>query len=525
LHYGFIIDQDSCIGCHACTVACKTEHQVPLGVNRTWVKYIEKGAWPDTSRFFSVMRCNHCTDAPCVEICPTTALFKRDDGIVDFDTDRCIGCKSCMQACPYDALYIDPGDHTAQKCNYCVHRVEVSLEPACVVVCPTEAIVAGDLDDPTTKIARWVANEELYQRAPEQGTKPNLWYKGVAAESIDPLGAARPDDGGIWRDPPGMEQSWLTVDLTGGTQLPEPSGPEVVASNGDPARVVYANEFPMPWGWRVSSYFLTKGVAAGIAIAALVALLFGAGTESAWMRWVAPLVAGLLLLVTGALLVADLKRPDRFFYLLTKGNPGSWLVRGAWILGAYAAVLGVWFLAGIFGLDTIVTVAVAVAALVALGVAGYTAYLFAQAEARDLWQGPLLLWHMLAAALVAGGGASLVAAGLFGPEGVGAESIDAFAWTMLIGAAAVGVLAIVELASKHPTRNAEEGFHHLTRGAFSTEWWSGLALTVVVPVVLGIAVLAGGTVWFGALGGVAGMVGIWLVDDAFVKAGQSVPLS
>jgi formate hydrogenlyase subunit 6/NADH:ubiquinone oxidoreductase subunit I len=471
------------------------------------------------------MRCNHCSDAPCVEICPTTALFKRDDGIVDFDTDRCIGCKSCMQACPYDALYIDPGDRTAQKCNYCVHRVEVSLEPACVVVCPTEAIIAGDLDDPTTKIARWVANEELYQRAPEQGTKPNLWYKGVAAESIDPLGAARPNDGGIWRDPPGIEQSWLTVDLTGGTQLPEPSGPEVVASNGDPARVVYANEFPMPWGWRVSSYFLTKGIAAGIAIAALVALLFGAGTDSAWMRWVAPLVAGLLLLVTGALLVADLKRPDRFFYLLTKGNPGSWLVRGAWILGAYAAVLGVWFIGGVADQGDLLRVTITVAAVVALGVAGYTAFLFAQAEARDLWQSPLLLWHMLAGALVVGGGASLIAAGLFGPEGMGAESIDAFAGTMLIGAAAVGALAIVELASKHPTRNAEEGFHHLTRGAFSAEWWSGLALSAVVPVVLGIAVLAGVTVWFGALGGVAGMVGIWLVDDAFVKAGQSVPLS
>ena len=188
-------------------------------------------------------------------------------------------------------------------------------------------------------------------------------------------------------------------------------------------------------------------------------------------------------------------------------------------------MLGVWFLAGIFELDSMVTVAVVVAALVALAVAGYTAFLFAQAEGRDLWQSPLLLWHMLAGALVAGGGASLVAAGLLGPEGVGAESIDAFAGTMLIGALAVGALAIVELASKHPTRNAEEAFHHLTRGAFSAEWWSGLALSAVVPVVLGVAVLAGGTVWFGALGGVAGMVGIWLVDDAFVKAGQSVPLS
>ncbi len=523
-------------------MACKTEHQVPLGVNRTWVKYIEKGAWPDTSRFFSVMRCNHCTDAPCVEICPTTALFRRDDGIVDFDTDRCIGCKACMQGCPYDALYIDPGEHTAQKCNYCVHRIEVSLEPACVVVCPTEAIIAGDLDDPTTKIAQWVASEQLYQRSPEQGTKPNLWYKGVEPESIDPLGAARPEDGGIWRDAPGIEQSWLSIDLTSvdsteDSYQPEPTTPLVAAANGHPARVVYGNDFPMAWGWRVSSYFLTKGIAAGIAMAALIALLFGAGLESTWIRWAAPLVAGLLLLGTGALLVADLKRPDRFFYLLTKGNSGSWLVRGAWILGAYAVVLGVWFIAGILGLDTMVTAAIAVAALVALGVAGYTAFLFGQAEARDLWQNPTLLWHMLGGALVAGGGASLIASAI-GAEVSGPVSAtavlssgsippgtEAFAWTMVIGSAVVGLFAIVDLASKPPTRNAAEGAHHLTKGAFSAEWWSGFSLTVVVPLVLGAAVLAGGTVWFGALGGLAGMVGIWLMDDAFVKAGQSVPLS
>ena len=493
-----------------------------MGVNRTWVKYIEKGSWPDTGRLFSVMRCNHCADAPCVEICPTTALFRRHDGIVDFDTDRCIGCKSCMQACPYDALYIDPGDHTAQKCNYCVHRVEVGLEPACVVVCPTEAIIAGDLDDPASKIARWVATEELYQRAPEQGTSPNLWYKGVEAESIDPLGANRPSDGGIWQDPAGIEQSWLSVDLTDPAYRPEPSGPRVVSTNGEPARVVYGAEFPMPWGWRVSSYFLTKGIAAGIAIAALVALLFGAGTDSTWMAWGGALVAGLLLLATGGLLVADLKRPDRFLYLLTKGNPGSWLVRGAWILGAYAVVLAVWFLAGIAGLDDLVRVAIAVAAVVGVAVAGYTAFLFGQAEARDLWQSPLLLWHMLAGALVVGGGASLIAAAL----GVApSDTVEPFAWTMVIGAVAVGSVAAIEVVSKHPTRNGTEGLYHLTRGALSVEWWSGFFLADLVPLVLGLAVLAGGTVWLGALGGLAGMVGIWMMDDAFVKAGQSVPLS
>ena len=128
--YAFVIDQRKCIGCHACTVACKAEHDVPIGVNRTWVKYIEKGEFPNSRRYFLVNRCNHCDNAPCVTICPTKALFKRKDGIVDFDSSRCIGCKSCMQACPYDALYIDPYSHTAAKCNYCAHRTEVGIEPA-----------------------------------------------------------------------------------------------------------------------------------------------------------------------------------------------------------------------------------------------------------------------------------------------------------------------------------------------------------------------------------------------------------
>ncbi|SRR5712692_11734431 len=108
MNYGFVIDNRKCIGCHACTVACKAEHNVPLGVNRTWVKYIEKGVYPHTRRLFAVHRCNHCADAPCVEICPVTALYARPDGIVDFNNDRCIGCKACTQACPYDALYTTP---------------------------------------------------------------------------------------------------------------------------------------------------------------------------------------------------------------------------------------------------------------------------------------------------------------------------------------------------------------------------------------------------------------------------------
>ena len=122
------------------------------GSTRTWLKYIKTGEFPNTGRSFSVMRCNQCDDAPCMSICPTNALYRADNGVVDFDDDNCIGCKGCMNACPYHALYINPATNTAHKCNFCNHRVEVGLEPACVVVCPTHAIVTGDLDEPVVGI-------------------------------------------------------------------------------------------------------------------------------------------------------------------------------------------------------------------------------------------------------------------------------------------------------------------------------------------------------------------------------------
>ena len=176
MKFGFVLDNRKCIGCHACTVACKSEHDVPVGVNRTFVKQTEKGVYPDSKRLFSVTRCNHCTDAPCVEICPVECLHIRPDGIVDFNSDRCIGCKSCMQACPYDALYIDPDTNTAAKCNYCSPRIEIDLEPACVNVCPEHAIISGDMDDPSSEISQLMSQQNVMVRKPEKGTNPNVFY-------------------------------------------------------------------------------------------------------------------------------------------------------------------------------------------------------------------------------------------------------------------------------------------------------------------------------------------------------------
>ncbi|MBM3162703.1 MAG: 4Fe-4S dicluster domain-containing protein [Chlorobi bacterium] len=126
-------------------------------------------------------------EPPCVDICPVEALQKRPDGIVDFDGRRCIGCKACAQACPYNALYIDSDSHTSAKCNYCAHRKEVGLQSACVTVCPQQAIVSGDLDDPSSKIAALVAVEQTVVRKPEKGTSPKLYYINGDGASLDPL--------------------------------------------------------------------------------------------------------------------------------------------------------------------------------------------------------------------------------------------------------------------------------------------------------------------------------------------------
>src|SRR2546422_11659292 len=154
-----VIDQTRCIGCHACTTACKSENEVPLSVTRTYVKHVDIGEFPQTRRAHQVTRCNQCAHAPCVTACPTTAMFKRADGIVDFDKSICIGCKACMAACPYDAIFINPEDHSAEKCNFCAHRIDVGLEPACVVVCPTQAILVGDMNDQSSYVAQ-IRSEE-----------------------------------------------------------------------------------------------------------------------------------------------------------------------------------------------------------------------------------------------------------------------------------------------------------------------------------------------------------------------------
>ncbi|HET9721370.1 MAG TPA: 4Fe-4S dicluster domain-containing protein [Solirubrobacteraceae bacterium] len=514
MRYGFAIDQRTCIGCHACTVACKTEHEVPVGQFRTWVKYVDKGEYPASTRDFGVMRCNHCTDAPCVTICPTKSLFKREDGIVDFDSDRCIGCKSCMQACPYDAIYIDEDTHTAAKCNFCAHRIDDDLEPACVVVCPTHSIWVGDLDDPASGISKLIATNQTTVRAPEQNTGPNVFYLGADRAVLDPLLA-----------PVGTSYLWASPDEQRAA-VAEDLQPDPVTQ----ARTTLNTAHPRPWGWRVSAYLWTKGVGAGALMVASTAIFAGVELEELGTV-VAPSLALAGTAITGILLTWDLKRPDRVLYIITKANPTSWLFKGALVLTAYGAVAGGWLAAGVAERTGILTAPTArhlVGALrwpttpAAMMTAGYTAFLFDQAEGRDLWQSPLLLWHLLAQAAVAGSG-SLLMASAFSRAGSGPRR-----WltrTFLVASTANLTLLSAEYASRHPTKNAAAAAHMVTHGRYAKLFrWGAIGLGV-----LGAAVAApsagGRRKWWAAAGGAIAQASLLSYESVFVRAGQDVPLS
>ncbi len=459
MRYGFVIDQRTCIGCHACTVACKTEHEVPVGQFRTWVKYIDKGEWPQTTRAFGVMRCNHCTDAPCVAICPTKALFKREDGIVDFDADRCIGCKSCMQGCPYDAIYIDEDTRTAAKCNFCAHRVDDGLEPACVVVCPTRSIWVGDLDDPTSGIAQLVSTSPTTVRAPEQRTGPNVLYLGADPAVLDPL-AAPVADSYLWATPD-RQRSRAAHDLA-----PDPASD---------ARTTLNTAHPRPWGWRVTTYLWTKGVGAGVLGVTAGALVAGMPAEGV-LRVAAPAIGVGFTAVTGALLVWDLKRPARFWYIFAKANPRSWLFWGSVCMARYSGIAGGWLAAALarsfdlvgpatFG--RLLSVARWPALPAAAAAAGYTAFLFGQAEGRDLWQSKLLLPHLLVQAVQAGSGVLLALSAWSGPQKV----TTMLARTFVAASAANLAVIAAEYGSRHETAQARAAARIVTKGRYRRLFW------------------------------------------------------
>lgn len=213
--WGMVIDVKRCIGCWSCAISCKEEHFLPPGVFWNRVLIGERGKYPTSRKLIYPVLCNHCTEASCVEACPTGATYQRQDGIVLVDYDKCVGCRACLVACPYqqrtyydqkkkDAEYF-PGQGktqfellgeeiypfqvgTVMKCNFCVERLDEGLAkgltpgkdleatPACVNSCPVGARVFGDFDDPKSEVSQLIKTHNAKQLRPEYGTDPAVMY-------------------------------------------------------------------------------------------------------------------------------------------------------------------------------------------------------------------------------------------------------------------------------------------------------------------------------------------------------------
>ncbi|KAA0687812.1 sulfate reduction electron transfer complex DsrMKJOP subunit DsrO [Azospirillum brasilense] len=177
--WAMVVDVGKCVGCQACTVACIMENDVPESSFRTIVSTYEVTEQGKAGSYMLPRLCNHCENPPCIPVCPTGATFQRRDGIVVVDNTVCVGCAYCVQACPYDARFINHETQTADKCTFCVHRVEAGLLPACVETCVGGARVFGDLNDPDSAVAALVRDENPKVLKPEQGTQPRVFYLGL----------------------------------------------------------------------------------------------------------------------------------------------------------------------------------------------------------------------------------------------------------------------------------------------------------------------------------------------------------
>ncbi len=500
--WGKVIDNGLCIGCHACTIACKAENQVPLGVTRTFVKYTEFGTFPEVDRQFQVTRCNQCADPPCVEACPVTAMFQRPDGIVDFDGDVCIGCKACIAACPYDAIFINPESHTAEKCNFCAHRVDNGLEPACVVVCPTQAIIVGDLNDPNSHVSRALRGSQAEVRRPEKGTSPKLSYVNSKTHLFTAVESDRLDLM-AWGQPPAA---------------PSPARANKPASTSAAAIVAYGNTSKAPWDWRVTAYTWTKSVGTGALLLLALLSIGGADFSRSWQIG-ASLLALLFMGLTGVFLVADLTHPERFLFVLIRPQWRSWLARGAYLITAYVAVAFMFLVAALLREQGIVDALRWPVIVLSIPCAVYTAYILKQSKGRDLWQSPLLPAVFFVEAILAGSAVLLLLA--VGPS-LAAASYDPIALALTISGLLMAASIVSESIARHESRYAASAAFALVRGTYSRLYWSSLVLVLAAAGMGFVAFIASSTA-FGAAGGLLALAGLFAYEHAYIQAGQSVP--
>jgi phenylacetyl-CoA:acceptor oxidoreductase subunit 1 len=389
--WAMVADIDRCVGCQTCTAACRHANATSPAVEWRRVLDIEAGAFPNVSRTFVPVGCQHCADAPCTDACPTRATWRRDDGIVVMDYDLCIGCAYCEVACPYQARFkIDAPSFAygsgamrheaqredprrlgvAQKCTFCVDRVDFGIAnglepgrdplatPACVNACIADALHFGDADDPDSNVSRLLREQKHFRMHEELGTQPGFYYVHGPA------------------DPPDEPQSPPAA------IAPAAAG-QIRARGVEPAHQKH-------WDWKAAGNFMCGGAGAGLFAFAAAATLFGAPARAA-------MAAGALLVALGLFFVLlKIGRPLRAANVLRQPQR-SWMAREAWAAMAFfpLAALAWWS---------------AQAPVVGLAGAAALAFLLCQgmilfgAKGIPAWREPLIVPLIVATGLAEGGG-------------------------------------------------------------------------------------------------------------------------
>jgi Fe-S-cluster-containing dehydrogenase component/DMSO reductase anchor subunit len=452
--YAMVADLERCVGCQTCTAACRHANATSPSVQWRRVLDIESGAYPEVSRTFVPVGCQHCADPPCMHVCPTTATRKRADGIVTVDYDLCIGCAYCDVACPYQARFkVDrkafafgaamPSEQASaderrlgvsQKCTFCGDRIDYGLAnglvpgsdpratPACVNSCIADALHFGDLDDPQSGVSRLLAGNTGFRMHEELGTEPRFYYLHDHRHAGPPK-PLRPD---------------------------APVRGEGIEPRHQPH-----------WDWKAAANFLSGGSGA-----ALFALAVGVGVPGAAAAALGLMALGLLVLFF------KIGRPLRFLYVLRQPQR-SWMSREAWLAGFL-------FPAGILYLLTASAWLGAVAAALALGFLFAQAMILKEAKGIPAWRTPRIVPLVLTTGLAEGAG--LLALFLLAPPASLAVLLAAllavrgWAWRDYF-------LALEREGA--PARTLE-----VLRGCRGWMLWGGLVLPIAL-IAIGLAPLGG----------------------------------
>lgn len=381
-----------------------------------------------------------------------------------------------------------------------------------MIVCPVQAIISGDMDDPTSKLSHLIASEQTAVRKPEAGTSPKLFYIEADQAALTPTEQTH-TNGYLWSE---LAMNPIMADE------------QALSSAEARARTTYDVSHERPWGWKVSAYLWTKSISAGAFLLAAIGIGFGFVRDHWLYDTTAPLVSLLFLTATVALLVWDLNRPERFLSILFRPQWKSWLVIGGYILVIFGGLLMAWLLIPSTGLFNAEGPVMFFGALAAAMSAMYSAFLFRQARGRVFWHSTLTPLHLLVQAMV--GGASVLMIVIVADSIITGERLAGPAWQFLyyefIGSLfANGVLIAGELFMPEENVERKRAARLITSGIFKKLFWGGI---VIIGLIIPLLALASGAAQYHVLAvltSLSALAGLFLWEHIWVQAGQAVPLS